>query len=643
MVQKKIYQFFLTLFLMGTFWMFSTSAYGFNIQKKSFMKTIAGQPTFAPGKVVLELPKGMDLERAGQEVESRGFIVTRASKWSRTLVVSVPAGEELRYVDYFKTEFHFRRVLPDYLGLADVTNYTPYSYPNDPAYATYAESASGLNDWYLHQVGIDRAWNDSDPWMATASKGRSTAVIAVIDTGINLAHEDLPLNLWKDPIGGNIGENFVDTTGVTDVSDTDGHGTWVTGVASANTNNSRGGAGFCVNCTVLVLKASDTENAGSYVPFADAITFAVQNGAVAINLSWSFPVSTFQPYTTDAWNSGSIVVASMGNTSINNVQNTPLSPAADTYAIGVGATDPDNTLSPYSIYGSWVGMCAPVGQIINGDGVFTDGVTCGSTPCGDPCTSCYVVADGTSFSSIQISAMVAILADLGLPNTDIVNRLFKTADHLGLPPYPNTLFGWGNLNAYRCLASCRPPSALHSISTPNGVSLYWFAPQTTAFATNYYIVLRSSTSGGPYTQMGQTLDGNTTYFFDSNASPGVHYYYVVKAVDNQQLITLPSNESYVKNTESASNCAAILYPNPIKGTSPAWIYLPCKRTGSIHVQIFSTVFRKVNDVSLGLGSSGSFGPLEPKDQRGQPLANGLYYLVISGDGNRVIRKWIVLK
>ncbi len=605
-------------------------------QKKSYAKSAPGHPNFAPGLVVLELNKGADLMAAQHEVESLGYKVKRASKWSGTLVVQVQAGEELQFVDYFKNHFLFRRVLPDYLGVPDVTNYVPFSYPNDPAYSANASSSSGQNDWYLNQVGIDEAWNDPDPWMSNASKGRSSAVIAIVDTGINLVHEDVTSHLWRDPGSGNLGHNFVDAS--TSISDVSGHGTYVTGVASANTDNALGGAGFCVNCTVMVLRASSDETASDSVPFADAINYAVQNKVMAINLSWSFPPGTFQTYCADAWKAGSLVVSSMGNSG----DNTQYSPAGDTNALGIGATEPAGNLSPYSSFGAWVGMCAPVGQIANGDGVFTDGVTCGSNPCGDPCTSCYVVADGTSFAAAQVSAMVAILADLGLSNDDIVNRLYKTAEHLGAS-YPNTLTGWGNLNAYRCLASCRPPSSLTAVVSSTGVSLAWNPPRTIAFATSEYIILRSTVPGGPYIQVGQTSNGNTTSFIDLSAMTGKSYYYVVKAVDSQQLQTLPSNDVLLIDDGPSYPFCPVLFPNPLKEASPSWIYLSGKSSGSIQVQIYTTAFRKVNEVSLSIGESGNYGPLEPKDWWNKPLANGLYYLLITGEGKHSLRKWLIIK
>jgi hypothetical protein len=61
------------------------------------------------------------------------------------------------------------------------------------------------------------------------------------------------------------------------------------------------------------------------------------------------------------------------------------------------------------------------------------------------------------------------------------------------------------------------------------INLTW-TPTTSAWATGYTI-LRSSTSGGPYTQTGTTNGPNTTSWTDNTATLAfsTSYYYVVQA------------------------------------------------------------------------------------------------------------------
>ena len=73
-------------------------------------------------------------------------------------------------------------------------------------------------------MDVDKAWN--------RSSGRGVTV-AVVDTGVDPRHEDLPRLLR--------GRDFV--SGDSDASDGEGHGTFVAGVVAAQRDNGRGIAG----------------------------------------------------------------------------------------------------------------------------------------------------------------------------------------------------------------------------------------------------------------------------------------------------------------------------------------------------------------------------------------------------------------
>jgi hypothetical protein len=159
----------------------------------------------------------------------------------------------------------------------------------------------------------------------------------------------------------------------------------------------------------------------------------------------------------------------------------------------------------------------------------------------------------------QVAAMIAILADLGLTNTDIKQRLFLTADDVGAAGFDNQT-GWGRLNAWRALASARPPSSLFVSSAMNQVTLSWVAPQTKAFSTAHYRIYRSATPGGPYSLIGQTSDGSALNYDDTTAIAQVAYYYVVKAEDIKGLLTLGSNEGFGMNLAPTATPTATFSP-----------------------------------------------------------------------------------
>jgi hypothetical protein len=64
----------------------------------------------------------------------------------------------------------------------------------------------------------------------------------------------------------------------------------------------------------------------------------------------------------------------------------------------------------------------------------------------------------------------------------------------------------------------------------------------------------------------------------------------------------------------------------------------------VSLSVFTTAFRKVNEVNYGAQPAGIVKlPLPSQDKSGTPLANGLYYLVVKIDGKRLLGKLLVLR
>jgi len=122
--------------------------------------------------------------------------------------------------------------------------------------------------------------------------------VAVIDSGLDWNHRDFDWNnLWHND--GEIADNGIDDDGNGYVDDMigynfighnnkpwdhDGHGTFVAGLI-AGSWNSEGIAGINPAARIMVLKALNSfgHTRASYI--AEAITYAVDNGARIINIS----------------------------------------------------------------------------------------------------------------------------------------------------------------------------------------------------------------------------------------------------------------------------------------------------------------------------------------------------------------------
>ncbi|MCM2677752.1 S8 family serine peptidase [Alkalicoccobacillus plakortidis] len=131
--------------------------------------------------------------------------------------------------------------------------------PNDEFFEPY--------QWNLKQLDLEKAWNNSDG---------SGVTIGIIDTGIDANHLELKNKSVK-------GYNAIDDTD--DFTDSHGHGTHVSGIAAAITDNQDGIAGVSWNSKILPIKVLDENGEGSSYAVAKGLYWAVDNGADVVNMS----------------------------------------------------------------------------------------------------------------------------------------------------------------------------------------------------------------------------------------------------------------------------------------------------------------------------------------------------------------------
>src|SRR5439155_2700634 len=110
-------------------------------------------------------------------------------------------------------------------------------------------------------------------WVLRAA---SAITIAVIDTGADLSAPDLAA---KSPSAYNV------RSGTANVRDTNGHGTFVAGLAAGSITNGDGISGFGGDAKLLVIKAGGPNGSFTDVDEASGIAYAVDHGARIVNLS----------------------------------------------------------------------------------------------------------------------------------------------------------------------------------------------------------------------------------------------------------------------------------------------------------------------------------------------------------------------
>jgi hypothetical protein len=88
----------------------------------------------------------------------------------------------------------------------------------------------------------------------------------------------------------------------------------------------------------------------------------------------------------------------------------------------------------------------------------------------------------------------------------------------------------------------------------------------------------------------------------------------------------------------------ILFPNPVTGDGPVSIRLPNYRgAATVTLQVFTTAFRMVNTLSYPNQVGGVDVALPLSDRHGVPLANGLYYVLVTTPDGKSILKLLVLR
>lgn len=310
-----------------------------------------------------------------------------------------------------------------------------------------APGSGGVNDplfpkqWGLDQINAPEAW--------TRAQG-SGATIAVVDTGVDLQHPDLRANLVP-------GVDLV--AGKSDCppgpQDENGHGTHVSGIAAAVTNNGIGVAGTAPAAKIMPVRVLDASGSGDLATVAAGITYAADHGADVINLSLGeLPIvgqltelnQEIEDAVNHAWDRGSVVVAAAGNETF------PLCeyPSFAQHAVCVAATDSRGLPSFYSnfpVNRSLIGVRAPggVGSVFCED---DEDVWSTIWPGSDlECPggiSGYETLAGTSMATPFVSGVAALLAAQGLTNQQIVDRLKATSSNHG--SY-DPVYGYGIVDA----------------------------------------------------------------------------------------------------------------------------------------------------------------------------------------------------
>ena len=354
--------------------------------------------------------------------------------------------------------------------------------------------------WHYPAINLPQAWD-----ITTGDRaGGGNVIVAVIDTGVFLAHPELAGQLVpgydfiSDPANAADGENSAnsdidnnpdDPGDSAQLNNSSWHGTHVAGTIAAKTNNSNGVAGVAWQTKIMPLRVLGTEG-GSSFDIIEAVRYAaglsnssetvpIQKADI-INLSLGGP--SFSQASQDTYDAvraeGVIVVAAAGNENTSQLSY----PASYDGVISVSATDFANSRAPYSNFGSSVDIAAPGGSQgvdLNNDG-FGDGVL--STLVDDSNGSRVATLkfyQGTSMATPHVAGVFALMRAIhpAISPADIdeslaAGLLTTDLDNNGR----DDLFGHGLIDALKAVQDAQkrasgdntiPPQPAFIVSAPN--------------------------------------------------------------------------------------------------------------------------------------------------------------------------------
>ncbi|WP_296622010.1 S8 family serine peptidase [Marivirga sp.] len=394
-------------------------------------------------------------------------------------------------------------------------NVKPLYVPNDP------EAQFGMAQFHLGQINVYDAWN--------VTQGDEEIVIGIIDTGADLDHEDLVSNLYlnvNEPINGvdNDNDGYIDNYYGWDFADNDNspeadgskHGTGVTGIAAASTDNSTGIAGIGFNTKFMPIKIFTTEDNFSRNSY-DAIIYAANQGCDVVNLSWG-STGRYSQFAQDIINYAVlerdvVIVAAAGNTDAE----LDFFPASYDNVLSIGFVNADDSRNSNATYSDFIDLVAP-------------GVSVYTTENNDT----YGNDTGSSYAAPMVAGAAALIRSV-FPEwnaSQVMEQLRVSSDdisHIGNNSDFQYKFGKGRLNVFKALADFDKPSIrISDVSYTNGLEEAAYFGDTldiTVEFTNYLELTNNVnvklTSSSPYVSILQadfTIESLNTFEKINNGS-----------------------------------------------------------------------------------------------------------------------------
>ncbi|MBI5700086.1 S8 family serine peptidase [Candidatus Saganbacteria bacterium] len=515
--------------------------------------SVSANADFVPGEIVVKFKEGIRAAEVSPSIENlhRKFKIEKIERGIKD-ILPVSAAEKARphdlsriYQIKFPADVDVEQAVREYQKDPAIEFAEPnYIYraqvePNDPRYGS---------QWNFPKIDAPAGWD------ITTGEG-SSVKIAILDTGIDYTHEDLGSKV-------DLGYDFVNDDN--NPIDDNGHGTHVSGIASAVTNNGIGVAGTSWSARLLAVKVLDSGGGGTSLGIANGLNYCLGRGVQIINMSFgdSMSSSTIKAATDNANAAGILLVAAAGN----NDSSEPFYPAAYDYIISVAATDQNDLRSVWgtgsaSNYGTTVDVCAP-----------------GTTILSTYLSNFYLNKNGTSMASPHVAGLAALVLarNPAFSSTQIRSRIINNCDNIdALNPGYAGLLGAGRINVAKALGK-----PLAGLTAPASGSYHAGTVTISGTAAgsefDHYILSLGLTTAGTLENIftGATaVTAGTLYQLNSTSYADGFYRLKLEAVSTGSQTTEATVDFHIDNTAptaevaSPAEGAAVSGNIPINGTA----------------------------------------------------------------------------
>ncbi|MGA9349142.1 MAG: S8 family serine peptidase [Anaerolineae bacterium] len=512
--------------------------------KPTIIVPACGAMEFEAGEVIVKFKDGVPQASVQSLLFAEGMSILHEMDNLGLMLLSVPEGRELEKIEELKRNPLVEYAEPNYIvQVADTVVAEPdYSLrapdviPNDPRYP------GDPGQWNLRKIEAPAAWD--------ITTGSDRVIIAFVDSGVDLDHPELKDKIWTNP--GEIPGNGADDDGNGYIDDVHGwdfvnrhgepqddhwHGTFVSSIAAAETNNGDGMAGVSWGAEIMPVKAMNDRFESETRHLTGAIQYAADNGAKIINLSWTLYGSDYpqalQNAVNHAHSKGALVVAAAGDTFTNTYKY----PASLDYVVSVAATDRNDGHPAFSTYNDKVDIAAPGVDVL---GVYSD---------------TYGRLSSTHAAAAHVSGLAALIWSVNpdLTNDEVEQIIERTAVDLG-DPGKDDYFGYGRIDAHAAVMAglCYPqvkPDSLYFL-----VCNHSNPPSQTITSTKY--CMWSTGAAAPWLSISPS-EGYTT----------------AVSVDISSLSDYDVYTATITATSAMTNC--VNYPQTIPVTL---IYAQCWRS-----------------------------------------------------------------